>query len=231
MHIWSIDHQYLTWHLSGILWWKCEIAYTYDYSSRLGDHSKSVRFEKRDIRTLVTEAVFGGYFTIRGRLVQGFKLFLFHGIERKLVHTITVCIFRYWNEINPFIKEIQQKSAILKYLYYEYFALILLSIQILPVVFLGIEMKINSFITNTAKIGNFEIPLLRWARSPSNITIYKITRPMSLSCLLITNGPSSCIDDNDKTPSKARYEATNARLIHRLQNLVHSPAKLFGISR
>ena len=45
------------------------ISYTYDYSSRLDDHSKLERFEKRDIKALATGRAFGGYFNIRDRLV------------------------------------------------------------------------------------------------------------------------------------------------------------------
>ena len=29
----------LSWHLSGVLWWRCEISHAYGYSSRLYDHS------------------------------------------------------------------------------------------------------------------------------------------------------------------------------------------------
>ena len=96
--IWS---KLLTWHLPGILRWLCEISYTYDYSSRLGDHSESGRFEKRDIKALATGRAFGGYFNIRDRLVWGFKLFLFHGIEMKLTHTfhILMIIRRVWATI------------------------------------------------------------------------------------------------------------------------------------
>ena len=82
----------LSWHLSSFFWGWCEISYAYDYSSRLYDHSKSVRFEKRDIKTLATGTVFGGYFIIRDRLLWELKLFLFHWIEMKLVHKITVCV-------------------------------------------------------------------------------------------------------------------------------------------
>ena len=69
------------------------------------------------------------------------------------------------------------------------------------------------------------------ARPYIHTNIYEITRLTSLSYLSILSGSSSCIDDSDKPPSNARYEATNARLIYRLQSLVHSPAKLLGISR
>ena len=93
----------LTWHLSSVLWSLCEISYTYDYSSRLGDHSKSVRFEKHDFKTLATGTIFGGYFNICDRLVWEFKSFLFRGIEMKLVDEITVCVVGSWNKINPFI--------------------------------------------------------------------------------------------------------------------------------
>ena len=71
-----------------------KFSYAYDYSSRLYDHSKSVRFEKRDIKTLAIGTVFGGYFIIRNRLLWELKLFLFHGIEMKLVHKIIVCVLR-----------------------------------------------------------------------------------------------------------------------------------------
>ena len=81
----------LTRHLSGVLWGRCEMSYAYDYSSRLYDHSKSVRFEKRDIKTFATVTVFGGYFIICDRLLWELKLFLFHGIQMKLVHKIAVC--------------------------------------------------------------------------------------------------------------------------------------------
>ena len=47
----------LTWHLSCVLSGWCEISDAYDYSSLLYDHSKSVRFEKRDIKTLATGTV------------------------------------------------------------------------------------------------------------------------------------------------------------------------------
>ena len=87
----------LIWHLSGILWSYCEISYTYDYSSGQGDHSKLVRFEKRDVKTFVIGSVFAGHFSIYDRLVLEFKLFLFLG------HKITVCVLGSWNEINPFI--------------------------------------------------------------------------------------------------------------------------------
>ena len=82
----------LTWHFTGILWGWCEILYAYDYSSRLYDHSKSVSFEKRDIKTFATGTDFGGCFIMRDRLLWELKLFLFHGIEMKLVHKITVCV-------------------------------------------------------------------------------------------------------------------------------------------
>ena len=59
---------------------------------RLGGHSKSIRFEKRNIKTLATGRVLGGYFNMRDRLVWKFKSFLFHGIEMKLVRNITVCV-------------------------------------------------------------------------------------------------------------------------------------------
>ena len=79
-------------------------SYTYDYSLRLAHHSKSVSFENRDIKTLTTGAVFVIHFNIRDRLVCEFKLFIFHGIEMKLMYKITICVFESWNEINPFIK-------------------------------------------------------------------------------------------------------------------------------
>ena len=85
--IWS---KLLTWHLSGVLWGRCEISYAYNHSSRLYDQSKSVWCEKRDIKSLATGTVFGGYFIIRDRLLWKLKLFLFHGIEMKLVHKITL---------------------------------------------------------------------------------------------------------------------------------------------
>ena len=48
----------------------------------------------------------------------------------------------------------------------------------------------------------------------------------------ISSGPSSSSDDSDNMPSKARHEATNARLKgHCLLCIVHSPAKPLGISR
>ena len=90
---WSIFwSKLLTWHLSSVWWGWCEISYAYDYSSRLNDHSKSIRFEKRDIKTLATGTVFGGYFIIRDRMLWELKLFLFHGIEMKLVHKIILCV-------------------------------------------------------------------------------------------------------------------------------------------
>ena len=90
---WSIFwSKLLTWHLSSVWWGWCEISYAYDYSSRLNDHSKSIRFEKRDIKTLATGTVFGGYFIIRDRLFWELKLFLFLGIEMKLVHKIILCV-------------------------------------------------------------------------------------------------------------------------------------------
>ena len=98
----------LTWHLSGVLWGGCEISHDYDYSSRLSDHSKSVRFEKRDIKTLATGTVFGGYFIIRDRLLWEFKLFLFHGIVMTLVHKITVCVSGLEIKLNPFITKYSQ---------------------------------------------------------------------------------------------------------------------------
>ena len=67
--------------------------------------------------------------------------------------------------------------------------------------------------TKCSKIGKFEISLLRWAESSSNITIH-VLRQMSLPCLSVTNGPSSCIDYSDKPPSKARNEATNSGLMY-----------------
>ena len=78
---------------------------------------------------------------------------------------------------------------------------------------LGSWNKINPFITKCSKIGMFEISLLRWAGSHSNITIY-VLRQISLPSLSITNGPSSCIDYSDQPPSKARNEATNSGLMH-----------------
>ena len=132
----------LAWHLSGDLWGWCEISYAYDYSSRLYDHSKSVRFEKRDIKMLATGTVFGGYFNLRDRLLWELKLFLFHWIEMKLAHKITVCVS-------------------------------------------GLEIKLTLSYQTTAKISNFEIPQLRWARSPIHTTIYEITRSTSLSHLSI----------------------------------------------
>ena len=101
---------------------------------------------KRDIKTLATGSGFGGYFNIRDILVWELKLFLFHWIEMKLMHKITVCIFASWNRINPFI-------------------------------------------TKIAKIGNIEIPLFWWARSPIHVTIYEITRPISISRLSIRSWP------------------------------------------
>ena len=83
----------LIWHSSGVLWEWCEISYAYDYPLRLYDHSKSVRFKKRDIKTLATGSVFGGYFIIRDRLLWELKLFLFHGIDMKLVHKINVHVW------------------------------------------------------------------------------------------------------------------------------------------
>ena len=100
----------LTWHLSGVIWGWCKISIAYDYSSRLYDHSKSERFEKRDIKTLATATVFGGYFIIRDRLLWELNLFLFHGIEMKLVHKITVCVFGSWIKINPFITKYSQNQ-------------------------------------------------------------------------------------------------------------------------
>ena len=48
----------------------------------------------------------------------------------------------------------------------------------------------------------------------------------------ISSGSSSSSDDSDNMPSKARQEATNARLKgHCLLCIVHSPAKPLGISR
>ena len=48
----------------------------------------------------------------------------------------------------------------------------------------------------------------------------------------ISSGSSSSSDDSDNMPSKARHEATNARLkSHCLLCIVHSPAKPLGISR
>ena len=178
----------LTWHLSGDLWGWCEISYAYDYSSRLYDHSKSVRFEKRNIKMLATGTVFSGYLIIRDRLLWELKSFLFHWIEMKLAHKVTVCVS-------------------------------------------GLEIKLTLSYPNTAKISHFEIPQLRWAISPIHTTIYEITRSTSLSYLSIKSWPSSCIDDSDKPPSKTRHEATNARLIYRLQSLVHGSAKLPGVSR
>ena len=120
---------------------------------------------------LATETVFGGYIIIRDRLLWELKLFLFHWIEMKLAHKITVCVS-------------------------------------------GLEIKLTLSYLNTAKISNFEIPQLWWARSPIHIMIYEITRSTSLSYLSIKSWPSSCIDDSDKPPSKTRHEATNARLIY-----------------
>ena len=54
--------------------------YTHD-TSLLGDHSKSVRFEKRNVKTLATWTLFGGYFHVRDTLVWELKLFLFYRIE------------------------------------------------------------------------------------------------------------------------------------------------------
>ena len=82
-----------------------------------------------------------------------------------------------------------------------------------------------------SKISNLELPLLRWTVCPTHYTIYDITRPISFRRLWVTSGPSSWIDDSGNPPSKTRYEATNARLIYRLQSPMHSPAKLLGISR
>ena len=76
-------------------------------------------------------------------------------------------------------------------------------------VFSGLEIKLTlPFIyiyiclTKTAKIDTFETPLIRGARAPIHITIYKITRPISLSRLSITSWPSSCIDGSDKPSSR-----------------------------
>ena len=109
MHIWSIDHQYFEasfWH--DIYQVFCDhtvkfhvLIIIHDYSSRLCDHSKSVSFEKRNIKMIATGSVFGGYFNIRDKSVWEFKLFLFHGIEMKLMHKIIVCVFGSWNEMNP----------------------------------------------------------------------------------------------------------------------------------
>ena len=131
---------------------------------------------------------FGGYFIICDRLLWELKLFLFHWIEMKLAHKITVCAS-------------------------------------------GLEIKLTLSYQNPAKISNFEIPQLRWARSPIHTTIFEITRLTSLSYLSIKSCPSSCIDDSDKPPSKNRHEVTKTRLIYRLQSLVHSSAKLLGVSR
>ena len=62
-------------------------------------------WKKRDIKTLATGRVFGGHFNTRDRSVWEFKLFLFHGIEMKLMHKITaiLCVFGSWTIINPFI--------------------------------------------------------------------------------------------------------------------------------
>ena len=100
---------------------------------------------------LATGTVFAGYFIIRDRLLWELKLFLFHWIEMKLAHKITVCVS-------------------------------------------GLEVKLTLSYQNTAKISNFEIPQLRWARSPIHTTIYEITRSTSLSYLSIKSWPSSCID-------------------------------------
>ena len=59
----------LTWHLSGVLVGGCEISNAYDYSSCLYNHSKSVRFEKHDIKTLTVGTGFGGNFIICERLL------------------------------------------------------------------------------------------------------------------------------------------------------------------
>ena len=51
------------------------MSYSYDYSLRLGDRLKSVKFEKRDIKTLATGTALGGYFNIGDRLVWEFNFF------------------------------------------------------------------------------------------------------------------------------------------------------------
>ena len=102
----------LTRHLSGVLWGWCENLYAYDYLSRLYDHSKSVRFEKRYIKTLATGTVFGGYFIICDRLLWELKLFLFHAIWIKLVHKIAVCVLGLEMKLTLSLQK-QPKSAIL----------------------------------------------------------------------------------------------------------------------
>ena len=89
-----------TWHLPNIL---CEISYTYDYSSRQSDHSKPVRFEKRDIKALANGTVFSGYFAIWDRWVWEFKLFYFMRYEWGSCIKSLYGVFGSWNEINLFI--------------------------------------------------------------------------------------------------------------------------------
>ena len=90
----------------------------------------------------------------------------------------------------------------------------------------GSWIKINPFITKYSQnkqfwntlitVSKFPYPYYDLWNNQADIVIY----------LSIMSWSSSCIDDSDKSPSKDRYEATNARLIPRLQSLVHSPAKL-----
>ena len=179
----------LTWHLPGILWWCCEIPYTYDYSSRLGDHSKSVRFEKHNFKTLATGSVLGGYFNICDRLVWEFKLFLFHAIEIKLMHKIIVCVFGSWNKINPFITKYSKNRQ-----FWNTFNAV--SEIFYPCCYLWnnkADIVLSSFYNEWAL-------LVHWWQRQAAV-------------------------------AQAHYPATNARLIHRLQSLVHSPAKLLGNSR
>ena len=75
-----------------VIWGWCEIWHAYDYSSHLYDHSKSVRLKKRDIKTLAMGTDFGGYFIIPDGLLWELKLFIFNGVDMKLVHKITVCV-------------------------------------------------------------------------------------------------------------------------------------------
>ena len=104
MHIWLINHHYFEASFYPDIYqvfWDDNVKFHIDYSSRIGVHSKSVRCEKRDWE--LTGRVFGGYFNICDRLVWEFKSFLFHGIDMKLMHKITVCVFGSWNKIDPFI--------------------------------------------------------------------------------------------------------------------------------
>ena len=70
--------------------------------SCLSKHAKSVKFEKGDVRTIVTGRIGVFIQCMRHMLEWGFQLFLFRETEMKVVYEITVSVIRFRNKMDHF---------------------------------------------------------------------------------------------------------------------------------